>query len=179
MAYEQRAGRRPRSAIRLANLPGEAAVPPGAARLLSAWHCESGLAAVRRPAPQKQSCARRRPAAIGVIQMSPTRPRTATPLEDESDRSHVALYLLSPSEGVPIEPRAAEPVKLGETLQGTSCLVSWCRRPVGWRSEWPARRGRERQRAKQPPVKPSSMSSPQGSGQQDRGTRRRRSATEH
>jgi hypothetical protein len=33
---QQRAGCRPRSAIRLAHLPGEAAVPPGGARLLSA-----------------------------------------------------------------------------------------------------------------------------------------------
>ena len=38
------------------------------------WHCESGLGGVSDgPAPRKQSCARRRPAAIGVIQMSPKR----------------------------------------------------------------------------------------------------------
>jgi hypothetical protein len=38
---QQRAGCRPRSAIRLAHLRGEAAVPPGAARLLSAWQRDS------------------------------------------------------------------------------------------------------------------------------------------
>jgi hypothetical protein len=38
------------------------------------------------PAPPKQSCARRRPAAIGVIQMSPTRCRAVTWLPSQSDR---------------------------------------------------------------------------------------------
>ena len=38
---QRRAGCRPRSAIRLAHLPGEAAVPPGGARLLSAWRTRS------------------------------------------------------------------------------------------------------------------------------------------
>jgi hypothetical protein len=69
---QQRAGCRPGSAIRLADLPGEAAVPLGAARLLSAWHCASGLggASERRP-PRVQSCGQRRDATIDVIQMSP------------------------------------------------------------------------------------------------------------
>ena len=36
------------------------------------WHCASGLGgASDGPSPRKQSCARRRPAEIGVIQMSP------------------------------------------------------------------------------------------------------------
>jgi hypothetical protein len=38
---QQRAGCRPRGAIRLAHLPGDAAVRPGAARLLSAWRTSS------------------------------------------------------------------------------------------------------------------------------------------
>jgi pimeloyl-ACP methyl ester carboxylesterase len=41
---QQRAGCRPRGAIRVAHLPGDAAVSPGAARLLSAWRTSS-----RRP----------------------------------------------------------------------------------------------------------------------------------
>jgi hypothetical protein len=43
---QQRAGCRPRSVMRLAHLPGEAAVPPGGARLLSAWQPNSGRVAV-------------------------------------------------------------------------------------------------------------------------------------
>jgi hypothetical protein len=43
---QKRAGCRPRSAIRLAHLPGEAAVPPSGARLLSAWQ-GSRLASAR------------------------------------------------------------------------------------------------------------------------------------
>jgi hypothetical protein len=41
---QQRAGCRPPSAIRLAHLPGEAAVPPGAARLLTARHDTAWIA---------------------------------------------------------------------------------------------------------------------------------------
>jgi hypothetical protein len=40
---QQRAGCVPRSAIRLAHLPGEAGVPLAGARLLSAWHCSDAL----------------------------------------------------------------------------------------------------------------------------------------
>ena len=50
MAYEQqRASCRPRGAIRLAHLPGDAAVSPGAARLLSAWRTRSLTPDQRRP----------------------------------------------------------------------------------------------------------------------------------
>ena len=38
---QQRGSCRPRGAIRLAHLPGDAAVSPGAARLLSTWRCSS------------------------------------------------------------------------------------------------------------------------------------------
>ena len=44
MTYEQqRAGCRPPGAIRLAHLPADAAVSPGAARLLSAWQTHSAI----------------------------------------------------------------------------------------------------------------------------------------
>ena len=46
----------------------------GMAGLLLSWRCASGLGGVSDgPARRKQSCARRRPAAIRVIQMSPKR----------------------------------------------------------------------------------------------------------
>ena len=55
--------------------------------LLLAWHCASGLGGVSDgPAPRKQSCARRRPAAIGVIQMSPKRSPNARQQDCECDR---------------------------------------------------------------------------------------------
>jgi hypothetical protein len=49
-AKQQRDGCRQRRVIRLAHLPGDAAVPPGAARLLSAWR-------TRSLRPQKSSSA--------------------------------------------------------------------------------------------------------------------------
>ena len=43
-AKQQRDGRRQRRLIRLAHLPGDAAVPPGAARLLSVWQRDDAAA---------------------------------------------------------------------------------------------------------------------------------------
>ena len=53
-------------------------------RLLQSWHCASGLGGVSDgPAPRKQSCARRRPAAIGVIRcrLSASRLGTVTAIK--------------------------------------------------------------------------------------------------
>ena len=50
------------------------------------WHCASGLGDVSdAPAPRKQSCARRRPAATGVIQMSPRHSSGSCQRENECD----------------------------------------------------------------------------------------------
>ena len=83
------AARRPTSASRRSACAssGRCSRPPGAARQLSAWHCASGLGSVSdSPTPRKQSCARRRPAAIGVIQMSPKQSLNRRRSLEESDR---------------------------------------------------------------------------------------------
>ena len=51
------------------------------------WHSASGLGGVSDgPAARKQSCLRRQPAAIGVIQMSPLRWRAVIRVPSQSDR---------------------------------------------------------------------------------------------
>ena len=61
---QQRAGCCPRGTIRHAHLPDDAAVPPGVARLLSAWHRHRRLAAVGTIALRE--CDRRAGGAVGA-----------------------------------------------------------------------------------------------------------------
>ena len=72
-------------------VPRLAADATGPAAERQPRHCASGLGGVSdAPAPRKQSCARRRPAAIGVIQMSPKRKSARNARDVECDRPRPA-----------------------------------------------------------------------------------------